>query len=528
MRDRVSGSAAVKQVVHGGSVAFLIYVAAAGAAYCSQFVIARLVGVDSFGAYAYVTATMVVLAYFAALGFDVALLRFVPAYEAQSRWDLFAGIILYAQRRACAVGLIVVLIGISVVAVRSARMPLELRRAFFLGFLLVPILALLWIRCSAVRAFGGVVWAIVPDRLVREGLVIGLVAPAALGLGLHLDATQVVAAMLVSSGVGLALTSLAMRRLRPRVTTKVVPVYDAPAWRQAALPLLVIGGTEALMNRTGVLMLGWLGDIKAAGIYSLVFSVAFVAVLPRTALNTLFAPAVSSLFTRRDQAALQALVARASSWMLVAVVVIAIVLAALADPLLRWFGPGVEDGATALRILLLGQTLAASAGSQLCVMNMTGYERNAAALLVASAITNAIASAAFIRLFGLTGAAIATSLSLVLWNVAMALFLWRRLQLLPGVLALLQGPLASKSAPRAPLRALFEIFSSRLGRDTAMLPRARLHVEQRAEIFHQHPQLELAQRDERPADPLVQFGRKAVRRVEKLREGKAAPVDDGI
>jgi O-antigen/teichoic acid export membrane protein len=444
MHDRVSGSAAVNRVVNGGSVAFAIYVAAAGMAYCSQLVIARMVGVESFGVYAYVTATMVVLAYFAALGFDVALLRFVPAYEAQHRWDLLGGVIIYAQRRASAVGIVVILIGVSVTAVRGSGMSSELRNAFFVGFVLVPVLALLWIRCAAIRAFGGVVWAIVPDRLVREGMVIGLVALATLGLGLRLDAPQVVVMLLVSSGVGLALSSLAMRRLRSDAADEAEPVYDAATWRQVALPLLVIGGTEALMNRTGVLMLGWLGDIRDAGIYSLVFSIAFVVVLPRTALNTLFAPAVSSLFTRKDQATLQALIASAASRTLVAVAGIAVVLAALADPLLRWLGPGVEDGVTALRILLLGQTLAAGAGSQLSVMTMTGYERSAAALLVATAIANAIASVVFIRLFGLTGAAVATSLSLVIWNLAMAYVLWRRLGLLPGVLALLRRPLTNK------------------------------------------------------------------------------------
>jgi O-antigen/teichoic acid export membrane protein len=450
MHDRVSSSAAIKTVVNGGSVAFAIYAAAAGMAYCSQLVIARMVGVESFGVYAYVTATMVVLAYFAALGFDVALLRFVPVYEVQHRWDLLRGVISYAQRRAGAVGIVAVLIGISITVVRGPGMSLELRNSFFIGFALIPTLALLWIRCSAIRAFGGVVWAIVPDRFVREGMVIILVALATLGLGLHLDASEVVMLMLVSSGMGLALTSLAMRQLRPRAADEAASVYDAAVWRQVAWPLLVIGGTEALMNRTGVLILGWFGDIKDAGIYSLVFNIAFVVALPRTALNTLFAPAVSSLFARKDQTTLQALVASAASRTLVAVAGIALVLAVLADPLLQWFGPGVEDGATALRILLLGQTIAAGAGSQLCVMTMTGYERNAAASLVVSAIANAIASAVFIRLFGLTGAAIATSLSLVIWNLAMAHFLWRRLGLLPGVFGLLRCPPANESASSSP------------------------------------------------------------------------------
>jgi O-antigen/teichoic acid export membrane protein len=444
MHDRVYGSAPVRRVVRGGGAAFAVHVAAAGTTYCSQLLIARMVGVDSFGVYAYVTATMVVLAYVAALGFDVALLRFVAAYEAQRRWDLLRGVIKYAHRRVSAVAIGIILVGVSVVAVRGAAMSIELRNAFLVGFALVPVWAILWIRCSAIRAFGGVVWAIAPDRLAREGMVIGLVALATLGLGLRVNAPEVVTVMLFSSAVGLALSSLAMRRLRPRAAGDAVPAYDSVAWRRAALPLLIIGAAEALMNRTGVLILGWFGDTKDAGIYSLAFNIAFVVALPRTALNTLFAPAISDLFTRKDQAALQVLVASAASWMLVAAACIALVLAVMAEPLLTWFGPSLEDGVPALRILLLAQVLTAGAGSQLYVMTMTGHERSAAVLLVVVAVSNAVASAVLINLFGLTGAAIATSASLIIWNTAMAVFLWQRLQLLPGVLAMLRSPLAKE------------------------------------------------------------------------------------
>ncbi len=446
--DHAFGSAPIKKVVRGGSAAFVVHVAAVGTAYCSQLLIARMVGVDSYGVYAYVTAFMVVLAYFAALGFDVALLRFVPAYETQHRWNLLNGVIRYAQRRVSAVSFGVVLIGIAVVLIRSAGMSLELRNAFLVGFLLVPVWSLLWIRCSAVRAFGGVVWSIAPDRLAREGMVIGLVALATMGLGLRVNAAEVVIAALFSSSVGLVLTSLAMRRLRPPAANDVEPEYDASEWRRVALPLLMIGATEALMNRTGVLMLGWFGDIKGAGIYSLAFNIAFVVALPRTALNTLFAPAISSLFTRKDRATLQLLVASAASWTLAAAAGIAIVLAIMAEPLLGWFGPGLQDGVTALRILLVAQTLTAGAGSQMYLMTMTGHERSAATLLVLSALANAVVSAVLIPLFGLTGAAIATSASLIIWNTAMAIFLWRRLQLPPGVLAVFR-PLSAKANGQA-------------------------------------------------------------------------------
>ena len=440
---RLPGSAPVRRVALGSITAFAVYLASVGLTYCSQLLIARIVGIDTYGIYAYVFAWMAVLGYFSALGFDVALLRFVPAYEAEQAWNLVSGVIQYSQRSAAVVGVFVVLAGISITLLRAQSMSAELENTFLVGFVLVPIWALLWIRCSVVRAFGGVVWAVAPDRLVRDGMLIGLVALGAIWLRWHINAPRLMLATLASSAVGLGLVSLAMRRLRPPCAADATPAYAAAMWRGVALPLVLIGATEALMNRTGVLLLGWLGDTNGAGVYSLVFNIAFVVALPRTAVNTLFAPTISSLFARNDWTTLQVLVARTAAWTLSAGGLIALVLAILAEPLLAWFGPGFEDGVPALRVLLLGQVIVSSAGSQLYVMTMTGRERSAVKLLVASAGANVVGCVVLSNVLGLTGAAISTTATLIGWNLAMAVFIWRRLHLLPGLFAMFRLPLGT-------------------------------------------------------------------------------------
>jgi O-antigen/teichoic acid export membrane protein len=443
MANGISESAPVSRVARGGATAFVVYGAGFGLTYCSQLVIARLVGVNTYGVYAYVFAWMVVLAYFAALGFDVGLLRFVAAYEAQRAWPLLRGVIQYAQRRAALVGLSVIFVGTLVVNVWASSP--ELRSTFLAGFALVPILALVRIRCAAVRAFGGVASALVPDRVVRDGTLIGLLAVANLGLGWTLNAPFVMGATLISSMVGLVCAGLAMRHHRPRAIDEILPAYDVPAWRRAAIPLLILGATEALMNRTGVILLGWIADTKSAGIYSLAFNIALVVTMPRIAVNTLFAPVISTLYARRDKETMQVLITKSASWTFGVGVCIAAALFILAEPLLAWFGEGYDAGVPALRVLLIGQMMAASAGSQLYVMTMTGHERSAAVLLMGCAMANAGASAVLVGLSGLTGVAIGAAVCLVIWNMVMALFLWRRLNLLPGVLAIFRIPLEKES-----------------------------------------------------------------------------------
>jgi len=86
MGNGIVGSAPVNRVARGGVTAFFVYGVGFALTYCSQLIIARVVGVDTYGVYAFVFAWMVVLAYFSALGFDVGLLRFVPAYQAERAW----------------------------------------------------------------------------------------------------------------------------------------------------------------------------------------------------------------------------------------------------------------------------------------------------------------------------------------------------------------------------------------------------------------------------------------------------------
>src|SRR5262249_51463783 len=154
----------LSRVARGSIVALFVYSMGIGLTYFSQLIIARFVGVDAYGVYAYVFAWMVILAYFSTLGFDVALLRFVPAFGVERAWPLLAGVIRYAQTRAAAVGIAITVAGMLVSTVWSSAP--NIRHTFLIGFVLVPILALVRIRCSIVRAFGGVISALVPDRIV--------------------------------------------------------------------------------------------------------------------------------------------------------------------------------------------------------------------------------------------------------------------------------------------------------------------------------------------------------------------------
>ena len=429
-----------KRLARAGIAAFALHVGGAGLAECLQLLIARTVGAEGFGVYSYVFAWMTMLAYLAALGFDVSLLRFIPAYRARDDWSMLRGVIRYAERWVALVGLAVALAGFAVVGLWAQARPPALTDTFLIGLPLVPVLALLWIRASVVRAFGGVVSALAPARMVRDGLLLGALGIAVFGFGRRIDAPAAMLGTLLSAIAGLALVSLAKRRWMPKNVRAASVARDPGAWAKAALPLVAIGVAGIAVNRTGVVLLGWAGHTTDAGIYALAFNVAFLVVLPQTAINALFAPVIAGLFAQKEMAAFQALATKTAIWTLLSALCIALPLALLAEPLLGLFGPAFTAGAWALRLLLIGQVFAAGAGSQLYFLTMTGHERSAAVLMLLNAAVNAGLGAVLVHFFGLTGAAMGATATLILWNVAMALLIRRFLHVVPSALARVRLP----------------------------------------------------------------------------------------
>jgi O-antigen/teichoic acid export membrane protein len=418
-----------------GAAAFLVYVVGHGLAFLTQLVIARLLGASSYGVFAYVVAWMVLLAYTAMLGFNVSLLRFIPTYAASNSWPLLAGVVRYAERRVLSVSLLMVAAGALLVLSMGSEVAIESRNAFLIGFLIVPLLSLVSVRCAIVRAYGGVVSALVPMRVVREGFLFA-VACIWLLRGDVVGPFLVVAATVIGLTLALLFATRAMYRHQPQALKGTRPQYDARAWRQATLPMLVVTAVEVLFDKTGVLMLGFAGASPEAGIFALVFNMAMLVVLPRVAIDTFFAPTIARLYAEERYAEVQSLIVRASLLSLAGAGCVVVALAVLGGPLLSWFGSEFAAGVTPLSILLMGQLFAAGAGSQLLVLAMTGNEAGAARILVLSAFANALLCAALVGLFGLIGAATATAAALVMWNALMAVDIWRKLRLWPGVVGL--------------------------------------------------------------------------------------------
>jgi O-antigen/teichoic acid export membrane protein len=422
------------RLARGAAGAFAVNLGGTGIAFLSHLVLARVLGADGFGIYVYVITWITTLALLATLGLHTALLRFASAYRAREEWGLLHGVIRYAEIRVLTAGLAIGGVGAITVVALADRLQPELVTTFQVGLAIIPVLALLQLRSAIVRAFGGVIAAIAPQNLVRSATVLLIVAVGGLVLGWQLAASEAMSAMLLGTALGLVLVSVALYRRRPAQVRMAVVEQQPRVWRRTALPLLFMAATQALLARVDILILGYVLGTTSAGIYVAASRVAGLVAFALTAVNIIFAPNIAALHARGDRASLQALVTTTAWWTTLSALVLAAPLFVLAEMMLAMFGDAFTAGTVALQILLIGQIINAAAGSVTNLMTMTGHERKAAVIIGAAATAQVGLAATLIPLFGLQGAAVAATVTMTGWNVAMGILVWKHLGIVPSVL----------------------------------------------------------------------------------------------
>jgi O-antigen/teichoic acid export membrane protein len=415
--------------------ALFVYAAGAGLSYLSQLVVARTIGAESFGIYSYVWAWVTMLAYLATLGFHVSLLRFVPGYRANQQWALMRGVVQFSQRGTAAVGLFVVLLGAGIIVTQYSAMRAELAITFLIGIVTIPIISQHQINSSLVRSFGGIVKALAPERVVRDGVLLLVVGIAAWSGMFAKNAIMAMAASLISALATLALLRYFLRPLRPAELGAQPAEYSAKEWLKPTIPIMFIVIADGLMSRSGIIALGMSGNTLEAGVFAVALSISLITALPRMAVSAAFAPNVSELHARDDQAGLQSLASKGSVLSTIGSLGVAIPLIIFSEPLLALFGKEFIAGTPIAIILILGQVFAAACGPQQHLITMTGNERSAAVIMNACAVGNLIACILAIKFSGTLGVALAMTTTLVIWNIVMAAYIYRRLHITPGLIS---------------------------------------------------------------------------------------------
>jgi O-antigen/teichoic acid export membrane protein len=327
--------------------------------------------------------------------------------------------------------------GVAAVAAIVGALLLEppLRSPFVIAMALVPVLSLSLLRQAAMQGLHRVARGMLPESLVRPGLLVVLVGGAAIA-SVELDAAEAVGLTLLAGAVSLCVGALLLRAHLPGPARSASPSYESRAWLRSALALTVLGGVTIVDTQSGTVMLGLLAGPEEAGVYAAAMRLAEVVSFVLLAVNAPLAPHVSRLYAAGRIDELQRLVTGAAKAILVLTTPLVVVLLVLGDLPLRLFGDEFTGGRDALAILALGQLFNALMGSVGILLIMTGHERDVLLSVACATLLGIGLAAALIPPLGEEGAAIGRVASLVSWNVALTILTYRRI----GIRATAVGP----------------------------------------------------------------------------------------
>ena len=150
--------------------------------------------------------------------------------------------------------------------------------------------------------------------------------------------------------------------------------------------------------------------------------------------NAIAAPMYASLWARGRLEDLAELARRVTIWVFWPTLLVSIVLAVDAKPILGLFGSQFPAGSSILRVLLVGQLISAAVGSVGYLMTLTGHQREAAHVYGGVALLHLAVNAVTIPLLGAIGAAVATSFSISIWSLWLHMLVVRRLGIHPSIL----------------------------------------------------------------------------------------------
>jgi O-antigen/teichoic acid export membrane protein len=167
------------------------------------------------------------------------------------------------------------------------------------------------------------------------------------------------------------------------------------------------------------------------GVYAAAVRLAQALMLFLIAVNYMFSPFVADLHARGERDRLDGLYKALTRWMLAGTLPLLLLLLIAPGPALRIFGSSFESGTTAVRILLIGQTVNVAVGSVGFILIMVGRTGWDLVVYAGSFLLDLTVALILAPRFGAEGAATAQAVTMVASNLGRLYLVWRFVHIQP-------------------------------------------------------------------------------------------------
>jgi len=415
------------EVIRGASVAFVLKVAGAALAIAFNVLLARLFGAEGAGVYYIAITVAMVASVIGRVGLDNCLLRFVSSNAQVYDWGSVKSVSKKGMRLAlatsafCAVLVFATApwIASTVLSKHDLLWPIRM-----ISFAIVPF-SMLTLYSEMLKGLKQI-----RDATFVQGVgVQGLSLAALYIFGRYLGVSGAILAYIIGT-TAMWLTGFWLWRSATSRLSGVTGHFDTGKMLASSMPLFWSSIMGLAITYASIMILSVLGSKSDIGIFGVAFRMASLISFLLVAVNSIAAPKFAALYRLGDMKALGT-TARGSAKLLTVLAFPALILFLLfPSPVMGLFGSQFRQGGVVLSILAVGQFVNVATGSVGYLLMMSGNERILRNNLVYVAVINLLLNLLLIPRFGVTGAAVATTVSVAFQNLYASYQVYRKINIL--------------------------------------------------------------------------------------------------
>jgi len=408
--------------------AFAIRIFSAAIAYLSQVVLVRWMGAFEYGVFIAVWVTAVILGGIACLGFQTGVIRFISEYQSSGDEEHLRGAIFGSLLWAVIAATLIAGIGSIGIYYFGDLFSNYYIMPIYLAAICLPMLALQEVQDGVARAHNWAGVALSPTFILRPILILSAMA-IALYLGYPADAptamiATIIACYIASIGQFVILASR-LRKAVPAGPRKFVPKQ----WLAITIPIFLIEGFYNLLTNVDILFVSHFMEPEDVSVYFAAAKTLALVHFVYFAVKAAAAHRFASYRTSGNHHRYEQFIQETVHWTFWPSLGLALLMLVIGKYFLMLFDPSFVVGESVIWILTFGIIARASVGPAESVLTMSGEQKACAFVYASTLCFNLILNFYLVPLYGLNGAAMATSISLVFEAFALYAAARRKLNL---------------------------------------------------------------------------------------------------
>ncbi|ARN72170.1 hypothetical protein BST91_11135 [Nonlabens tegetincola] len=351
-------------------------------------------------------------------GTDRSIIQFAGRLESDGRFDTFLGVYLNSLKLIGLLCFIILLIYILI--------PVEYYQNFFSDTIIFKIIISLFFYAGATlntevfRVFESNMWA----ELYRGIFKYILLFCAAIYLMNSSNQAFIIDVFLFSFVILFVVS-----------TFQIVPKIKNQSWKSSfktldiykvSMPMALTGLGFFLLLSIDVILLKYFEGNEDVAVYAQPVKIISLIAMIQTTLQASISKQLATRFFKKDYRALDQLIKKTTRTIAIISLPLVIVLLFIPKFLLSLFGSDYIEGSYALMILLVGCIVNALCGCTSIYMNMTNKQSQFRNIIFITIFINIILNLILIPIYGIIGAAIASSICLIFWNLVIVFYVYKR------------------------------------------------------------------------------------------------------